>query len=106
MVVANLLDNAMKYSRSGSEIHCAVGVSGPLAFAKIRDAGLGIAAENMALLFTRFGRLPTDENVTIPGTGLGLFLSREIARRHGGDITVVSTRGSGSEFTLALPALT
>jgi len=106
MVIANLLDNAMKYSPAGSEISCSVGVRGSEAFVKVRDVGFGIAPEHMSLLFTRFGRLPTDENVMIPGTGLGLYLCREIAQRHTGDITVVSIPGAGSEFTLSLPAAT
>ena len=70
----------------------------------VRDQGLGIAAEHMPRLFTRFGRLPTEENVTIHGTGLGLFLCKAIATRHGGDITAKSEPGAGSEFTLILPA--
>jgi two-component system phosphate regulon sensor histidine kinase PhoR len=69
----------------------------------VRDHGVGIAPEHLPRLFTRFGRLPTQENVSIPGTGLGLFLCREIARRHGGDIEVRSRVGAGSEFTLTLP---
>jgi signal transduction histidine kinase len=65
--------------------------------------GLGIAPQHMPMLFTRFGRLPTEQNVTIPGTGLGLFLCREIARRHGGNVEVESKPGVGSEFTLTVP---
>ena len=71
----------------------------------MRDSGLGIAAEHIPKLFSRFGRLPTEQNVTIPGTGLGLFLCREIATRHGGDISVISAPGDGSEFTLTLPTV-
>lgn len=72
----------------------------------VRDEGIGIADEHLPVLFNRFGRLRTEENVSIPGTGLGLFLSKEIARRHGGDITVHSKPGVGSEFTLMLPLKT
>jgi len=103
-IVANLLDNALKYSPQGGEVQCRVGVRDGQAFISVRDVGLGIAPEHLPRLFTRFGRLPTDENMTIPGTGLGLFLCKEIAARHGGDITVVSVPGMGSEFTLILPS--
>jgi signal transduction histidine kinase len=102
-IVANLLDNALKYSPEGEEIVCAVGTDGAHAFVSVCDRGPGIAREHMDLLFKRFGRLPTDQNLTVPGTGLGLFLCKEIAERHGGDITVRSTPGAGSEFTLRLP---
>src|SRR5438874_420469 len=64
-----------------------------------------IPPEHIPKLFSRFGRLPTEQNVTIPGTGLGLFLCREIATRHGGDISVISAPGDGSEFTLTLPTV-
>ena len=103
-IVANLMDNAVKYSPGGGEVRCTTGCRDSHVFVSIRDEGLGIAAEHIPTLFTRFGRLPTQENVTIPGTGLGLFLCKEIAGRHGGDIEVESTAGAGSEFTLVLPA--
>jgi len=103
-IVANLMDNALKYSPNGGEICCSIGRRGAYVFASVRDEGLGIAPEHMPRLFTRFGRLPTEANVAIAGTGLGLFLSKEIAQRHGGDITVNSQPGVGSEFTLTLPA--
>jgi two-component system sensor histidine kinase SenX3 len=65
---------------------------------------LGIADEDLPRLFTRFGRILTPENRGISGTGLGLYLSRELARQHGGDIAVLSKLDSGSTFTLSLPA--
>ena len=102
-IVANLLDNAIKYSPEGEDIVCTVGRDGDCAFVGVCDRGPGISAEHLPMLFKRFGRLPTEQNVTIPGTGLGLFLCREIARRHGGDISVRSAPGEGSEFTLKLP---
>ena len=103
-VIVNLIDNAIKYSPTGGEIRCTVGTDDGRAFVTVRDQGVGIDTEHMKLLFTRFSRLPTERNVTIPGTGLGLYLCREIARRHGGDIDVESQPESGSAFTLTLPA--
>ena len=102
-VVSNLMDNAVKYSPGGGDITCTVRRMGTQVYFSVRDEGMGIAPEHLPTLFTRFGRLPTDANVTIPGTGLGLFLCREIASRHGGDVTVRSTPGEGSEFRLTLP---
>ena len=104
-VVANLLDNALKYSPAGGEICLTTGRRESVAFVSVRDEGLGIAPEHLSKLFLRFGRLPTEENVTIPGTGLGLFLCREIAARQGGNVSVHSRPGVGSEFTLTLPLM-
>jgi signal transduction histidine kinase len=103
-IVANLMDNALKYSPGGGEICITTGRLGGDVFVRIRDEGLGIAPEHKPILFTRFGRLPTEENVSIAGTGLGLFLCKEIAVRHGGNIAVKSSPGAGSEFTLTLPS--
>src|SRR5205823_6944825 len=66
---------------------------------------VGIADEHLPTLFTRFGRVVTRETTGIPGTGLGLYLCRELALMHGGDITVESQPGVGSAFSLALPRL-
>jgi PAS domain S-box-containing protein len=103
-IVSNLLDNAVKYSPEGGEVCCTVRSLGSQVSLSVRDEGMGIAPEHIATLFTRFGRLPTETNITIPGTGLGLFLCREIATRHGGEVTVKSKPGLGTEFTLTLPA--
>jgi PAS domain S-box-containing protein len=104
-IVGNLLDNAIKYSPDGGEIECRVDAGGGRGFVSVRDHGVGIAKDDLPLLFTRFGRLPTDLNRSIPGTGLGLFLCREIAHRHGGEILVESWPGEGSRFTLSLPSV-
>ena len=103
-IVANFMDNAIKYSPQGGEVCVALGRRLDQVLVSVRDHGIGIAPDHLPRLFKRFGRLPTQENVSIGGTGLGLFLCKEIATRHGGVITVRSELGRGSEFTLALPA--
>jgi len=101
IVVNNLIDNAIKYSPRGGDVVTALSTDGTLALVAVADHGIGIAAEDMSRLFVRFSRLGQLSDV--PGTGLGLYLARELARLHGGDITVTSTPGQGSEFTLTLP---
>ncbi len=102
-ILRNLLDNAIKFSPDGGEISCRVTVTRGVAHIAVVDHGLGIPAEQMHRLFTRFSRLVTPENSHISGTGLGLYLSRELARLHGGDITARSTPGGGASFVLTLP---
>jgi PAS domain S-box-containing protein len=102
--LANLVGNAVKYSPGGGTVRCTVASDGDgHALVRVSDEGIGIAAADMPRLFTRFGRVVTRENSHIAGTGLGLYLSRELARMHGGDITVESEPGRGSVFTLRLP---
>jgi signal transduction histidine kinase len=104
-ILRNLLDNALKFSPGGGEIRCSISVSGDAARVHVVDHGLGIPPEQMHRLFTRFSRLVTPDNSHISGTGLGLYLSRELARLHGGDITVQSGQGAGTRFVLSLPLL-
>ena len=101
MVVRNLLSNAAKYSPSGSEITVTLSRDASKAYLDVEDRGIGIASADQAHLFTRFGRVRSTEHVQ--GTGLGLWLSREIARMHDGDLTVRSELGHGSTFTLTVP---
>lgn len=104
-IITNLLANAIKYSPAGGQITCEVRTSrAGVARVAISDEGLGIAREHLPQLFTRFGRIITPQTEHLRGTGLGLFLSRQLARLQGGDITVVSEVGKGSTFTLQLPA--
>jgi len=101
IVVNNLVDNAIKYSPRGGDVIAVLSRNDKHALVMVSDKGIGIAAEDMSRLFVRFSRLSLLADV--PGTGLGLYLARELARLHGGDISVVSTPGRGSEFTLSLP---
>ena len=102
-ILANLLSNAIKYSPRGGEIRCAVTREDGMAVVEVTDQGVGIAPEEMDKLFTRFGRIPNQETRHIGGTGLGLYLSRQLARMQGGDVTVRSIPGKGSTFRFAVP---
>ncbi len=103
-IVTNLVDNAVKYSPGGGGVRVeVVTVNGRGPAVRVHDQGIGIDSADMPRLFTRFGRIATAANRHLPGTGLGLYLSRELARLHGGDITVESRPGQGSTFTLQLP---
>ena len=106
-VISNVVHNAIKYSPAHTDVHCNVSIDGGTAFVAVKDSGLGIAAEDMGTLFTRFGRIRRDPaSRSIMGTGLGLYLSRELVRAHGGDIRVESSPGTGSTFTVVVPLAT
>lgn len=104
-VVANLVENACKYSPDGGEVRVGLSLAGtpPWAEIEIQDHGVGIDESDFPLLFTRFGRIVNKRNSHIGGTGLGLYLSRQLIRMHGGDITVESRPGDGSNFIVRLP---
>ena len=101
--LSNLVDNAIKYSPEGGQVTCLVVPTADRMLVSVRDEGIGIASEDLARLFTPFERIVTTDTAHIGGTGLGLYLSREIVRQQGGDILVESTPGQGSVFTLTLP---
>jgi len=103
MIVTNLVHNALKYSPAGGEVRVSCRAERGLAAVAVEDEGVGIAAADMDRLFTRFGRIATPETAGIAGTGLGLYLARDLARRHGGEVSVDSVPGQGSTFTLSLP---
>lgn len=102
-VIGNLVDNAVKYSPSGSEVRVAGYSHGDRVFVDVSDRGPGIAPEHQGLIFEKFGRASTD-GAGKPGTGLGLFIARSIAEAHGGTLDVQSALDRGATFTLALPA--
>ncbi len=105
IVVRNLLSNAAKYSPAGARIRVHVSGKG-VGKVAVTDEGIGIAEDDQARLFSRFVRIETKSTERVSGTGLGLWLSREIARMHDGDLTVESTLGRGSTFTFQLPLST
>jgi signal transduction histidine kinase len=105
-VFSNIIDNAVKYSPEGGEIGIRLRRAGRQVAVDISDQGVGIAPPDMGRLFTRFGRIVTTATQGIGGTGLGLYLCRELVRRLGGDVTATSVEGQGSTFTVRLPGKT
>lgn len=102
-MLLNLLSNAIKFTHQGSVSLCVEKVPQGIAF-KVSDTGIGIAPEHLKLLFQPFKQLDSRLNRQYEGTGLGLALTQKLARLHGGDVTVQSTLGKGSQFTLLLPS--
>jgi two-component system, OmpR family, sensor histidine kinase SenX3 len=104
-VVANLLDNAVKYT--GAEKDIVVDVQTPdidSAVLRVRDNGVGIPRSELKRIFKRFYRIPLQVTSAVRGTGLGLFIVRSIVRRHGGEVIAESAgEGRGSTFSIRLP---
>lgn len=101
-ILVNLLSNALKFTDSGAiELRCEV-ENRQLAV-HVRDTGIGIPPEKLEVVFEPFVQVRADLTRTAEGTGLGLAISRDLARGMGGDLTVESTPGEGSTFTLRLP---
>jgi signal transduction histidine kinase len=103
-VLRNLLSNAIKYSPNGGTVHLSAGSTDGMVTIRVRDEGLGMTDDQIAHLFTRFGRVHDAERwPNIHGTGLGLYLCRHIVTSMGGDISVKSAAGHGSTFSVTLP---
>jgi signal transduction histidine kinase len=102
-VLVNLVENAVKYSPHGGRIEVAVtNVDGRICFA-VRDEGLGIPEEDRDRIFDKFQRLDPDLARGVSGTGLGLFISRELVAQMNGTLSVESRPGQGSTFMVDLP---
>jgi len=102
-VVANLLDNAIRYTPSGGTVAISVEADMATVQVKIADTGMGVDKKDLGYIFDRFYR--GDKSRSTPGSGLGLSLALAIIRAHGGDITVKSTHGAGTAFTIILPRI-
>ncbi|MDX1660085.1 MAG: HAMP domain-containing sensor histidine kinase [Nitriliruptorales bacterium] len=98
-IVFNLLSNAAKYSDAGAPIEITVTAVDSVAQVVVRNHGGGVTPGDTERIFEKFERLDSGA----PGTGLGLFISRGLARAHGGDIQVQPAQDVGSEFILTLP---
>ncbi len=102
--VINLVDNAIKYSRSGSTVRIVAEISEGGVAVKVSDRGCGIADEYLPRLFERFYRVDKARSRKLGGTGLGLAIAKHITQAHGGRISVESRLGEGSVFTILLPS--
>jgi PAS domain S-box-containing protein len=101
-VVTNLLSNAIKYSPAGGRVRVTLGRD-TMAVLRIEDEGIGIAPGELVRVFEWFSRADNARQSGIAGTGIGLAGAREIVAQHGGSISVESTEGRGSTFTVRLP---
>lgn len=102
--VVNLVDNAVKYSEAGSTVSIAVTCDEQGVSIAVEDEGCGIEPKHLPRLFERFYRVDQARSRQLGGTGLGLAIVRHIALAHHGSVSVRSTLGVGSKFTLRLPA--
>lgn len=99
----NLVDNAIRYTQAGGTVTIDLVLEGAEAILRVHDTGPGIPAEHLPRIFDRFYRIDTLRSRSAGGTGLGLAICRWVAEAHGGRMTVESTVGIGSTFTVFLP---
>lgn len=102
-IMVNLLGNACKYSESGTSIVVAVTNKGAFAQVSVIDDGFGISVGDQAKLFSQYFRASNPLSQTVSGTGLGLYVTKQLVEAHGGEIWVESEEGIGSTFSLTLP---
>lgn len=103
-VLGNLLSNALRHTREGGRVDVRVVVGDTTVAVEVSDTGEGIPAEDLPHVFERFYRVDTARDRDSGGTGVGLAISRAIARAHGGQLTAASGGpGTGATFTLRLP---
>ena len=102
-VVMNLLENAMRYSPHGGDVDVQVIREGEKAIVSVRDQGMGIPEARRVNVFERFYRAHIGTSDDYGGLGVGLYISREIVRQHGGDMWFDSQEGKGSTFYFSLP---
>lgn len=102
-IVLNLLTNAIKFTEAGGSIHMTCGVEGSFARVEVEDAGRGIPPEYIDAIWQPFVQVGRRLNQPGEGVGLGLAISRDLARRIGGELSATSTLGKGSTFTLTIP---
>ena len=102
--VFNLIDNAVKYSASGSSVVISAATNGPAVQLSVADRGIGIPRRDLERIFERFYRVDRARSRETGGTGLGLAIVRHVASNHGGEVKVDSREGEGTTFTLVMPA--
>jgi Signal transduction histidine kinase len=102
-VLFNLLDNALKYSKENATINLVLKADASNIVMHVSDNGIGIPAVYKEKVFEKFFRVPAGDTHNAKGHGLGLSYSAQVLRQHHGSITVDSSEGVGSTFTIILP---
>ena len=102
-VVSNLVNNAVKYSPEGGTVTLTTRIEGRFALVSVTDTGIGIPPDEIGHVFERFRRVRSGAAQSIPGTGLGLTIVKQIVEMHGGKIWVESAVGHGSSFHFTIP---
>ena len=105
MALANLIDNGVKYNIKNGEISIGIGSASNPDFVRvdIRDTGVGISQEDITKMFQKFYRGSNATQTEVNGSGLGLYITKNIVERHGGKIDVESQLGRGAAFSFTLP---
>lgn len=103
-VIINLLINAIKYSPDADKVVVRLSRLGQKVVVNVKDYGIGIEKKNQDKIFQRFYQIDNSPTPTTAGLGIGLYISTEIVKRHGGNLWVESTKGKGSTFSFAIPA--
>ena len=104
-MLGNLIENAIKYNKPNGSVKITAEESRQMAVIRIQDTGIGIEEEHFNRLFERFYRVDTSRSRAIGGTGLGLSIVKHLAVLYGGEVSVESTPGVGTTFTVRLPLL-
>ncbi len=102
-ILTNLVDNAIKYSLPKSEVIIDFKAQDNELVTSVKDQGVGITAAHIERLFQRFGRIYNPMSMQSGGTGLGLYIVKNLVESHGGRIWVTSREGKGSRFSFSLP---
>jgi two-component system sensor histidine kinase SenX3 len=103
MAISNLIENAINYSPDATKVAIVLTCKDGLVEISVTDQGIGIPEKEIERIFERFYRVDPARSRATGGTGLGLSIVKHVATNHGGDISVWSSEGSGSTFTIRLP---
>jgi hypothetical protein len=102
-IFVNLLSNAIKFTKRGGHISVTAATTGDYVRIAVADTGVGIAADDIARLFDKYEQARSRSTRSEKGTGLGLYITKQLVELHGGEITVESEHGKGSTFAFTLP---
>jgi len=103
LVFSNLIDNALNYTPKGGKVEIALENKGGRVIVSVRDNGIGIPKEDMKGIFARFFRAKNAIRVKTDGTGLGLYIAKNVVKIHGGDMRAESEEGKGTAFYFSIP---